>query len=39
MKIFFLGGTGFVGRHMVLAALNCGHEITLFTRKINWDSH
>ena len=32
MKLLFLGGTGFVGRHMVAEALKCGHEVTLFTR-------
>jgi 2'-hydroxyisoflavone reductase len=32
MKILFLGGTGFVGRHMVDAALKRGHEVTLFNR-------
>ena len=32
MKILFLGGTGFVGRHMVKAALDCGHHVTLFNR-------
>ena len=38
MKILFLGGTGFVGRHMVSAALNCGHDVTIFTRnKTNSD--
>jgi 2'-hydroxyisoflavone reductase len=32
MKILVLGGTGFVGRHLVAAALERGHEITLFNR-------
>lgn len=32
MKILFLGGTGFVGRHMVAAALAKGHQVTLFNR-------
>ena len=32
MKILFLGGTGFVGRHMVDAALNRKHQVTLFNR-------
>ena len=32
MKLLFLGGTGFVGRHMVAAALKHGHEVTLFNR-------
>ena len=38
MKLLFLGGTGFVGRHMVAEALKRGHEVTLFTRnKTNVD--
>ena len=32
MKILFLGGTRFVGRHFVQAALDAGHELTLFHR-------
>ncbi len=32
MKILILGGTVFVGRHLVEAALNRGHEVTLFNR-------
>lgn len=32
MRILMLGGTLFVGRHMVDAALDRGHEVTLFTR-------
>jgi 2'-hydroxyisoflavone reductase len=32
MKILFLGGTAFVGLHMVEAALSKGHEVTLFNR-------
>ena len=32
MKLLFLGGTQFVGRHMVAAALAAGHEVTLFNR-------
>jgi len=32
MRILFLGGTGFVGRHMVAAALNRKHQVTLFNR-------
>ena len=32
MKILFLGGTQFVGRHMVEAALAKGYEVTLFNR-------
>ncbi|MBI9043594.1 MAG: NAD-dependent epimerase/dehydratase family protein [Anaerolineaceae bacterium] len=38
MKILFFGGTQFVGRHMVAAALAIGHEVTLFNRgKTNAD--
>jgi 2'-hydroxyisoflavone reductase len=32
VKILFLGGTQFVGLHMVEAALARGHEVTLFNR-------
>lgn len=32
LRILFLGGTGFIGPHMVRAALDRGHRITLFTR-------
>lgn len=32
MRILFLGGTQFVGRHMVEAALAGGHEVSLFNR-------
>ncbi len=32
MKILFLGGTQFVGRHAVQAALAKGHQVTLFNR-------
>src|SRR3954452_24191630 len=32
MQILILGGTQFVGRHTVTAALERGHEITLFNR-------
>jgi 2'-hydroxyisoflavone reductase len=32
MKLLIIGGTRFVGRHLVDAALARGHEITLFTR-------
>ena len=38
MRILFLGGTQFVGRHMVTAALKKGYEVTLFNRgKTNSD--
>ncbi|MDQ4077198.1 MAG: SDR family oxidoreductase [Chloroflexota bacterium] len=32
MKLLILGGTVFVGRHIVRAALARGHEVTLFNR-------
>jgi 2'-hydroxyisoflavone reductase len=32
MNIFILGGTKFVGRHLVEAALAAGHTLTLFNR-------
>jgi 2'-hydroxyisoflavone reductase len=32
MKILILGGTKFLGRHLVDAALEAGHEVTLFNR-------
>ncbi|MGI8919157.1 MAG: NAD-dependent epimerase/dehydratase family protein [Pyrinomonadaceae bacterium] len=32
MKLLILGGTRFVGRHLVTAALERNHEITLFNR-------
>ncbi|PCI36879.1 MAG: epimerase, partial [Elusimicrobia bacterium] len=32
MKLLLLGGTAFVGRHIVDAALAGGHEVTLFHR-------
>ncbi|HSE17188.1 MAG TPA: NAD-dependent epimerase/dehydratase family protein [Pyrinomonadaceae bacterium] len=32
MKLLILGGTRFVGRHLVLAAQARGHEVTLFNR-------
>jgi 2'-hydroxyisoflavone reductase len=32
MKILILGGTKFLGRHLVEAALARGHEVTLFNR-------
>lgn len=34
MKLLVLGGTRFVGRHLVEAALDRGHELTLFNRGI-----
>jgi 2'-hydroxyisoflavone reductase len=35
MKLLILGGTGFLGRHLVTAALAKGHELTLFNRGIS----
>ena len=32
MKLLILGGTKFLGRHLVEAALGRGHEVTLFNR-------
>jgi 2'-hydroxyisoflavone reductase len=32
MKILIIGGTKFLGRHLVDAALTAGHEVTLFNR-------
>lgn len=32
MKILVLGGTVFIGRHLVNAALEQGHDVTIFTR-------
>lgn len=32
MKILILGGTVFLGRHLVMAAIERGHELTLFNR-------
>lgn len=32
MKLLILGGTVFLGRHIVQAALDRGHEVTLFNR-------
>jgi 2'-hydroxyisoflavone reductase len=35
LKLLVLGGTKFLGRHLVDAALAHGHEITLFNRGLN----
>lgn len=35
MKVLILGGTVFVGRHLVEAALQRGHEVTLFHRGVH----
>src|SRR5690349_11023823 len=32
MRLLVLGGTEFLGRHTVDAALQAGHEVTIFTR-------
>ena len=32
MRLLVLGGTSFLGRHAIDAALGAGHEVTLFTR-------
>src|SRR5215212_2040305 len=32
MKLLILGGTRFLGRHLVAAAQTRGHEVTLFNR-------
>jgi 2'-hydroxyisoflavone reductase len=32
MRLLILGGTVFLGRHLVLAALERGHDVTLFNR-------
>ncbi len=32
LKILFIGGTGFIGPHMVRDALSRGHKVTLFNR-------
>ena len=32
LDVLILGGTGFLGPHMVREALRCGHNVTLFNR-------
>ncbi|PYE54236.1 NAD-dependent epimerase/dehydratase family protein [Deinococcus yavapaiensis] len=32
MRLLILGGTQFVGKHIVLTALDRGHDVTIFTR-------
>lgn len=32
MKLLVLGGTGFLGKNLVLCALEAGHDVTLFHR-------
>jgi len=31
-KLLVLGGTGFIGPHMIRYAVDRGHEVTIFTR-------
>ncbi len=35
MDLLILGGTGFLGRHLVEAALGDGHRVTLFNRGLS----
>src|SRR5829696_4642754 len=35
MDVLILGGTGFLGRHLVEAALGGGHRVTLFNRGLH----
>src|SRR5271167_4172843 len=35
MRLLILGGTRFVGRHFAAAALDGGHEVTLFNRGLS----
>lgn len=35
MKVLILGGTVFLGRHIVTAALHAGHDVTTFNRGTN----
>ena len=37
MRVLVVGGTRFVGRHIVLALLDAGHEVTLFHRGLGPD--
>jgi len=32
MKLLIIGGTGFLGRHLTMLALDWGHDVTLFNR-------
>jgi 2'-hydroxyisoflavone reductase len=34
MRMLIMGGTAFVGRHIALAAIEGGHEVTLFNRGV-----
>jgi 2'-hydroxyisoflavone reductase len=35
MRVLILGGTGFLGRHVAAAALERGHQVTLFNRGLS----
>ncbi|HST97681.1 MAG TPA: NAD-dependent epimerase/dehydratase family protein, partial [Geodermatophilus sp.] len=35
MRLLVLGGTHFLGRHVVTAALERGHEVATFTRGVS----
>lgn len=35
MKLLILGGTVFLGRHLVVAAQAHGHEVTIFNRGVH----
>ena len=34
MRLLVLGGTRFLGRHVVDAAIAAGHDVTIFTRGV-----
>ena len=38
MKLLVLGGTVFLGRHVVNEALARGHEVTIYTRGLHGDA-
>lgn len=35
MRLLVLGGSSFLGRHVVIAALDRGHEVATFTRGVS----
>lgn len=39
MKILIIGGTKFLGRHLITAAQANGHEVTLFNRGRHWSEN
>ena len=39
MKLLVLGGTVFLGRHVVNAALERGHEVTIYSRGLHGEPH